>query len=480
MDENVVFQNKQVNQNNQNPTSNTANDSNQPPDQGNYHEESESSGSTFFSRLLKALIGLFVLATIGFAIFYFVIPRIGRNNDQKVTLTYWGLWEDSRMMKPIISDFEKQNPNIKVEYSKQDVKQYRERLITRIKDGSGPDIFRFHNTWVIQLSDVLLPFSSDTIQKDNFQKWYYPVAQQDLIKNGAIYGIPLSIDTLSLFINEEIFKTAGLQPPKTWEEFAKTARELTVKDESGKIKTAGAALGTFDNITHAPDIVSLFLVQNGADLKDLSNTSKNASDALDFYVSFAKEEGNIWDETLDPSILAFSKGNLAMYFGYSWDVFIIKAYNPQLIFNIVPIPHLPGRNMTIASYWAEGVSVKSKHQKEAMLFMKFLINKETQQKLFSEEAKTRLFGEPYSRTDLANTLKDNPLVYPFIEQAKDAVSSFFASDTYDNGLNFQVNNYLGNAIRSIFVDTSPQSAVETLSQGVSQVLQQYNSQKPTP
>ncbi|MCL5438520.1 MAG: sugar ABC transporter substrate-binding protein [Patescibacteria group bacterium] len=425
------------------------------------------------ANIIKIVLGIVVLVVIGFVIFQFVLPLFSKSKNEKVTLTYWGLWEEPSVFQGIISDFEKENPNIKVEYSKMDKKQYRERLVTRINSNTGPDIFRFHNTWLLELSKYLLPMSSDVTTTDEFKKNFYPVTQQDLIKNGAIYGIPLEIDTLSLFINTQIFKDAGAQTPKSWDDFIKTAKTLTVKDEKGKIKTSGAAIGTYDNIVHAPDIISLLFVQNGVDLYNISATSQKASDSLEFYTSFAKGGGSVWDSTLDSSTLAFANGSLAMYFGYSWDIFTIQALNKNLPFQVVAVPYLPDRKMTIASYWTEGVSVKSKHQKEAMLLMKFLSKKETEQKLFTEQSKTRLFGEPYARVDLADSLKNNTIVYPFVSQGSIAKSSFFASDTDDNGLNQQMNAYLGNAVRSILENTSPESAVETLSKGVTQVLKQY-------
>ena len=222
--------------------------------------------------------------------------------------------------------------------------------------------------------------------------------------------------------------------------------------------------------------MSLFLVQNGADLNDISSTSKVASEALSFYTSFATND-KVWDDTLDSSVLSFAKGNLAMFFGYSWDFFTIKATNPDLSFEIYPVPHLPNQNMTIASYQVEGVSIKSKYQKEAMLLIKYLSQKETQQKLFAEQSKIRAFGNPFARRDLVELLKDNKAVYPFVSQAEDAVSSFFASDTYDNGLNSQMNTYLGDAVNAILNGTSPQTAVETLSKGVSETLQQYSVER---
>ncbi|MBI2074870.1 MAG: sugar ABC transporter substrate-binding protein [Candidatus Levybacteria bacterium] len=442
-------------------------------------QQSSSNGkhSSFLpSLIIKTLLGIVVVIAIAFFLLRFApsfFSNVTKTKSENVTLTYWGLWEDAGVMQSITSDFQRQNPTIKISYEKKDIKQYRESLVTRIQNGSGPDIFRFHNTWLPQLANVLLPLSTDAIRKDDFKKWFYPVMQTDLTRSGAIYGIPLQVDTLSLFVNTDALQAAGVQPPTTWEDFTKTARILTVKNQDGKIQTAGAAMGTFDNITHAPDIISLLLVQNGANINDLSSTSKNASDSLDFYTSFAKGDATVWDDTLDPSYLAFAKGNLAMYFGYSWDVFTIKAINPQLNFQVVSVPHLQDRTMTIASYWSEGVSVKSKHQKEAMLFMKFLSQKDVAQRLYVEEAKKRLFGEPYARVDLADLLKTNALVYPFVSQAKDARSSFFAGNTFDNGLNEQMNGYLGNAVRSILSNTSPQSAVDTLAKGVNQILSRY-------
>ncbi|HYM65547.1 MAG TPA: extracellular solute-binding protein, partial [Candidatus Sulfotelmatobacter sp.] len=269
-------------------------------------------GGSFIKGFLKKLLAL--LLVLGFIVIiiisYLTFFKNSNSSNGEVTLSYWGLWEDNNVMQGIISDFERQNPKIKVEYSKQDIKQYRERLETRINNGTGPDIFRFHNTWYPMLSGLLLPLPSDTISKDEFLRSYYPVMQKDLVINGAIYGIPLEVDTLSLFINTQLFQSAGLSRPVTWNDFINAARAMTVKDENKKIKTAGAAIGTYDNIIHAPDILSLLFLQNGVDFKNIAGSSDRIQGALNFYTSFAADDNKVWDNTLDPSILAFSKGNL--------------------------------------------------------------------------------------------------------------------------------------------------------------------------
>lgn len=419
--------------------------------------------------------GIVVAALVVLFILFKLLSGFFAKKPQNVELTYWGLWEDAPLMKTIISDFERENPTIHINYSKQDIKDhYRQKLTTRIQNGSGPDIYRFHNTWLTQMSNFLLPLPVETISKDEFKKNFYPTTIPDLTKNGGIYGIPLEIDTLSLFINNDIFKAAGATPPTDWNQFGDLARSLTVKDTSGKIKTSGAALGAFDNIDHASDILSLLFLQNGVDLGAFNKYPQQEASALTYYSSFATGDGNVWDTSLDPSGLAFTKGNLAMYFGYSWDMLTIKAGNPNLSFSVTDVPHLTGTDQTVASYWAEGVSSKSKHQKEAFLFMKFLAKKDTELKLYTETSKARLFGEPYARSDLSDLLKDNQFVYPFVRQAPKASSSYFASDTHDDGLNDQMNAYLGNAVRSMLGNTSAESADSTLTSGVLQVLNQFS------
>lgn len=421
----------------------------------------------------KLFIGIIVIVLIAFLgtnIFSFIK---GRQAPKTVTLTYWGLWEDKNIMATVISDFEREHPDIKVDYQKRDIKQYRESLKARLASGQGPDIFRFHNSWLPMFNADLLPLPKNVLG-ENPEKDFYPVVSNDLKIGGAYFGIPLEIDTLSLFINTSLLKQANVDDPKTWNDIQTIAPLLTVKDSNDKIKTAGVALGTYDNISHASDIIALMFAQNGVNMHDIKKTSLNAQDALLFYTSFTKGKNQIWDSSLDSSLLAFSKGSLAMFFGYSWDIFTIRALAPDLTFKVLPVPQLsPDSKVTLASYWVEGVSKKSKNQKAAFEFLAFLTKKETLQKLYSETSKSRLFGEPYARVDLADSLKDNPYLWVVISQAKNATSTYFASDTYDNGLNSELNQYLGDAVRALVGNTSADTAVKSLIKGVEQVFTKY-------
>lgn len=418
-------------------------------------------------RIFIPILLILILVLVGLAVSKF-LPSLRLTS---VTLTYFGLWEQEQVMAPIIADFEKTHPGIKISYTRQSPKQYRERLTSSLARGEGPDIFRFHNTWLPMFKQELAAVPSKLETELGLTQNFYSVFSQDLKKGNQFFGVPLEIDGLGLFVNDDLFKAAGLDFPITWEALRTTALQLTVKDETGKIRTAGAALGETTNVEHWSDILALMMLQNGVDLAN--PTGNLAEDALAYFRLFGQPPNNTWDEAQDNSILAFAKGQVAMIFAPSWQTFEIKNINPGLNFKILPMPQLPGNNVTWASYWAEGVWQKSKHQGEAFEFLKYLASKEVMAKLYTEEAKVRLFGEPYSRIDLGQTLVADPYVGAFIKQAPNARSFYLASRTFDNGINDKIIKYFEDALNSLDKGVSPQAALETAAKGVNQVLATY-------
>lgn len=414
---------------------------------------------------IVALLVLFLLSRVFF--------HRGQTKPQEVTLTYWGLWEEEKVFAALISDFQKTHPKIKINYIKQNKIQYRERLQGRFQSAEAPpDIFRFHNTWLPMLKNDLAPVPQNILTNSDFEKTFYPVVKNDLSSGGVYFGIPLEIDGLSLFYNQDILKAASVSVPATWDELRDAAFKLTVKDSGGKIKTAGAALGTTGNIEHWPDILGLMFLQNGANPGKPFDEA--AEGALAFYHFFSESPKNTWDQTLENSIVAFSSGRAAMIFAPSWEALTIKEINPNLNFKIAPVPQLAGgTTVTWASYWVEGVWQKSKVKAEAFEFLKFLTQRENMVKLYSEEAKLRLFGEPYSRVDLADQLKNDPYLSSYIIQAPTARSWYLCGTTADNGINDKIIKYYEDAVNSLSLGASPKAALETAGKGVSQVLSSY-------
>ena len=123
-------------------------------------------GGSLIKKLILLVVGVVVLAIIIIGGIALIGKLQGSQKPVDVTLKYWGLWDDNAIMQPIIADFERTHPHIKIQYEKKDIKglgQYVDRLTTRINNGSGPDIYRFHSSWTLQLKKYLLPFPTSLV-----------------------------------------------------------------------------------------------------------------------------------------------------------------------------------------------------------------------------------------------------------------------------------------------------------------------------
>ncbi len=394
------------------------------------------------------------------------------------TVTYWGLWESSTVMKEIFTKFESQNPDIKVNYQQQSIKDYRERLQNALKNGEGPDIYRFHLTWTPMLVSYLSPIPSTVMSAADFESQQYPIAQTWLKSTKGYVGIPLMYEGLGLFYNQTVLEAAGKTPPKTWEELRRMASELTIRNKQGEIQRSGIALGTTSNVDNWSDILGLLMIQNNADPGKPNNPL--GQDALIFYTKFS-ESDKVWDDTMPTSTVAFANEKTAMIIAPSWRALEIKNMNPELKFNIAPVPQLPGSEVTWGSFWVEGVSVKSDKTKQtaAWKLLRFLNQPDILREWYSTASQERLFGEIYARKDMADQLKTDPYVSSLLEQAPQAKTWYMCSRTFDNGPNDKIIKYYEDAVNAVNQNNSAAEALTTVEQGITQVMNQYQLPQST-
>lgn len=399
---------------------------------------------------VAALLGLGIALLLLLVVGVVVVTRRGTTSSSTGALVWWGLWLDEDAVQPVIDQFQTDHPGVSVTYVKQSPQDYRERLQSALARGEGPDIFRFHNTWVPMFARQLAVVPSSTITPAEFANTYYPVAVSDLTRDGELVGIPLQYDGLVLFINEDIFSANSVNPPQTWVEFRQLAQQLTRRTQAGDITQAGAALGLAGNVDYWPEVLGLMLLQNGAN--PAVPSSGAATDALSFFSSFATTLAT-WSADLPPSTNAFVGGQLAMYFAPASKASDLASMNPNLRFRAVPVPQLPKENSDVAdiayaSYWVEGVSSASKSQSLAWEFLQYLSTPEVLTKLHAADAAKRGSGFTYPRRDMAGLLAGDKVAGPLLAQAPDAKSWYLASRTFDGptGINSQLGNLFGQAV----------------------------------
>lgn len=441
-----------------------------------------SSGGGLPKRLIFILLALVLLGIIGFVAFKLLSSGLGTTGGS-VTVTWWGLWEEEAAVSSLITEYQNANPNVTIKYEKQSPQDYRDRLTNAFARGTGPDIFRIHNTWTPMFRSELEPMPSSVMSQGEFSQTFYRAATDDLVSGSSVLAMPLEFDTIALFINEEIFENYTKQPPANWDELRETAKELTIKDENGIIQQSGVALGITDNVDHWPEVLALLMLQNKVRLS--TPTGPEAQEVLDFITRFSRVD-QVWDKTLPSSTIAFAGGKVAMYFGPSWRVQEIKARNPDLRFRVVKVPQLRKQSpqdpdVYYATYWVEGVWGRSKVKEEAWKFLKFMSQPSSLEKFYKAASSvdpTRTFGEPYPRLDMQAMLTPDPEVGVFLLQAKDARTWYLAAHTFDGptGINTSLAKYFGDAVNAVNNKEDPKTSLETAAQGVAQILAQYGLQ----
>ncbi|TES95895.1 extracellular solute-binding protein [Patescibacteria group bacterium] len=366
------------------------------------------------------------------------------SSKDKINLTYWRLFDDRDTIQPIIDEYQKKNKNITITYKKFSYEDYERQAIDELAAGKGPDIWMIQNDWLPRHKDKLTPMPEEMMNTETYRTTFVDVATDDLVDDNRIYGIPLTVDSLALFWNKDLFNKAGIsQPPATWDDLIKDVSRLT-KTRGNTVNQSAMALGTATNVSSAANILSWLMMQNGATMIDeaknqaIFNARHKTEDgqayypgisALEFYTSFADpaKQTYSWNSSMLNSIDAFLNSKAAMVLAPSFQVKMLQVKSqsktPKLQFDVAPAPQIKdGITVNAATYFAEVVSKNCENPDAAWDFLTFLSDKENMQKY--HEATQR----PPSRKDLVEGFANEQYYGVFSVQAPSA-KSFYKVDS---------------------------------------------------
>lgn len=336
-----------------------------------------------------------------------------KDATKSIGLEYWTVNDDVDQIKNLISKYTVNRPYLTVSVRQLTESELYSRLIEALAEDQGPDIISIHNrmlpafysklaTMPSSVTDATVQTIQGKLRKEtviniNAQNlpsvWqidneYIQVVKKDVIYNGQIYGLPLSVDTMALYYNKDLLDRAGIaQTPKTWNEFQAAVKKITKYDITGKsILQAGTALGAGDNIEGFDDLLFVLFEQSNVSFTNSNRAVFNLSSAvgsnlspamsvMNFYTDFANpgKDTYSWNETMSNSLNDFIAGKVGFFFGYSYHNSLIKARAPQLNVKILPLPQLNSdKPVNVANYWIQTVVKKSSHQSEAWGLINYL------------------------------------------------------------------------------------------------------------
>lgn len=262
-------------------------------------------------------------------------------------------------LKPVITAFGEQHPNVKVTYDGAGWDQVNQVVPLGIRNGSAPDVFALpqnvpaqtaiNEGWVQPL-DQLIP---------NFAAWKAAFPATALIPgvhvfDGKVYSWPLNstrrLDKM-LISNTALVTAAGIDPATltTWDAYRAAAKTLTGKGKPGTLLTGDHLHMVVRYLAHSAGWTG---VASGLDMKtgQYAFASEPILQAIDYLKSL------VADGSVVPGFLTlkdkdgraqFAAGIAGTTFNGPWDIPVWKKQTPPFEYSLHRMPSPEGKEFTI-------------------------------------------------------------------------------------------------------------------------------------
>ena len=302
------------------------------------------------------------------------------SKDGVVQLTFMG-WEasplETQAVKDGIAAFEKENPNIKVNYTPGLAgSEYNAKLLSSAAAGSLPDVmFVSAESYRAIVSKGALWDITDQFDENYPLDDFIDSSRQIMELDGHVYGISSCTVSPIVYYNKDVFDQKGIDYPSadpencwTIDEFRDVAKKLTSDDIYGVYGLETVA-----------DTLNAQLLSNGGTrynedyTKSTMNSPEN-KEVFEIIKAIRTEDGSAPDaSTLDAVGMSAKQmlqtGKVAMLVDGSWSLQELAASDMNI--GMAPLPSY-GKVLTTGQAHLHCIAETSKHKDEAWQFLQFL------------------------------------------------------------------------------------------------------------
>ena len=308
-----------------------------------------------------------------------VAPATLTEPTEPITITYAGAAYDADQIKPVIDAFEKEHPNITVNYEAVPFDDFNSVLAARLTNSSDAiDVFDVDmprtsayvaRGWLSDLTETF-PGLADAVD---------PGSLEASTVDGKLVAMPYQTSTNIMYYNKALLSAAGIPAPSAAPDDRMTWEDVTT--DAAAAKAAGAQYGIiFDQIDRYYQLEPLAISAGGGPGGSGDGnltpevTNEGWTKAFDWY-------GSLFADGLSPRGVAvadtpnmFAAGQSAFYVGGPWwgTQFTGEA---GLDFGVAPFPAFAGGEAsTPTGGWSLGLNPKASADKAnaAAIFMQFM------------------------------------------------------------------------------------------------------------
>jgi len=283
----------------------------------------------------------------------------------------WGSKSEVDIIKPILKEFERENPTIKIDFI-HIPQNYFQKIHLLFASNTAPDVIFINNHYLpIYANAGLL----EPLQADNN---FYEKSLEALSWRNTLYAVPRDISNLVIFYNRDILRKNGINSPNdnwTMEEFLNIAQTVTHDGIFGISFEE-------DALFYLPYLMSFGGGILSDDLSRLIIDEQPSQNAIKFYADLRKKYhvAPLKSESASATMAQmFLQQKLAMHLSGRW---LVPKYREEADFDWDVAPFPKGEKGSIvpldASGWA--IAKSSKNKIMARKLVDFLASKTNSQK----------------------------------------------------------------------------------------------------
>ncbi|MFE5318192.1 ABC transporter substrate-binding protein [Paenibacillus sp. NPDC056579] len=327
------------------------------------------------------------------------------------------IWE--KPIKKVIEEFEKENPNIKVNLQLSPSTKLTETIEIKLASKAQDlDVISVDVplTMGYSLKGYLEPLDA-LIGADAKQKWITSATEAGSYQ-GQLMAAPMNTSSVVLFYNKDLFQKAGIAFPSdqleyrmTWENVVEVARKLS-KDTNGDNQNDVYGF-SFDQVGKAYQLISLGQSKNAKVLSDNGLTATGYTNSPEMVSAFQFYSDLFNKEKISPKIKReealdyFISGKVAMFLASTQNMPRIK--DAGMNYGIAPHPYFAGGKIaTPTGSWHVGISKYSTKKEAAAKFVKYLTLGKGSQIWFDENGALPASLELLDQIDKDPKYKDFP------------------------------------------------------------------------
>jgi raffinose/stachyose/melibiose transport system substrate-binding protein len=326
-----------------------------------------------------------------------------------VTISFMS-WYPVDSMQPIVDDFQKAYPNIKVELQfVPPTDQYIQKLKVVTLANQAPDIFYLAGENQVEM--IKNGYTMDITDQPVFKN-LSDSNKKAYTMDGKIYAYAPDAWAGGFIYNKDLFAKVGAQPPKTWSE---------LMDVMGKLKAAGIRpiierstwLWTSADSLFMNDVIA----QDPAFDAEVNSGTKTYADGwtkpLQTWYKDMVQTGYLAKDLLGVGPQQFTNefatGKAGMLVGHLGHLKGVKDVNPNINVGVFPMVGTNAGTKFLYGAVNVGIAVNSKtqHKEEALQFLNFMSKAEELQKY--QKVTGFLLGVPgvdYTIDPAFNEIKD--------------------------------------------------------------------------